>query len=349
MPPVARHPHRHRHRHRHPKGCPSLSEEPAEYGRLRRSEHTSDRLPRAAGNGERMRRRLLLAPLLLFVVGCGVAQPSEAEARDAAREVARKAGQRLYGQQPRTAEEVGRSASGLDGVEVLRVTGTSTHDGDGIGVVIRTSGSAYRGALAPEEITVRQCFTVRVSPKSEWDEDPRDVDCPNGPALAFAPPRNSPGCRTRSSARNSPEYRRAAGRTRPTCAVRSPPWTRRAVVQVQQGRRGEARSAGRRAGVAGRRPRSSPAAGGRPSRRNNPRSPPGRPTGRHRSAARSKHRRVPFGPEHTQPPRIPAALVGSGRQQRGHPRPQIVRNKISTHPDTLPTKIVKCKARGISS
>lgn len=162
-------------------------------------------------------------------------------------------------------------------------------------------------------------------------------------------PRNSPGCRTRSSARNSPEYRRAAGRTRPTCAVRSPPWTRRAVVQVQQGRRGEARSAGRRAGVAGRRPRSSPAAGGRPSRRNNPRSPPGRPTGRHRSAARSGRRRVPFGPEHTQPPRIPAALVGSGRQQRGHPLPQIVRKKISTHPDTLPTKIVKCKARGISS
>lgn len=349
MSPAAPHPHRHRHRHRHPKGCPSLSEEPAEYGRLRRSEHTSDRLPRAAGNGERMRRRLLLAPLLLFAVGCGVAQPSETEARDAAREVARKAGQRLYGQQPRTAEEVGRSASGLDGVEVLRVTGTSTHDGDGIGVVIRTSGSAYRGTLAPEEITVRQCFTVRVSPKSEWDEDPRDVDCTNGPALAFAPPPEQPRLpyeELRAKLPRVPEGGRAdEADVRRTLAALDPQSSRPGPARPAW-RSSVSRAACRRGR---RRPRSSPAAGGRPSRRNNPRSPPGRPTGRHRSAARSGRRRVPFGPEHTQPPRIPAALVGSGRQQRGHPLPQIVRKKISTHPDTLPTKIVKCKARGISS
>ncbi|MDH6437232.1 hypothetical protein M2158_005773 [Streptomyces sp. SAI-144] len=97
-----------------------------------------------------MRRLLLLAPLLLLTVGCGVAQSSEDEATDAAREVARKAGERLYGQRPRTAEEVGRSASGIEGVEVLRVTGTSTHDGDGIDVVVRTSGSAYSGWLDAE-------------------------------------------------------------------------------------------------------------------------------------------------------------------------------------------------------
>ncbi|MFF8196529.1 hypothetical protein ACF05L_37990 [Streptomyces bobili] len=77
-----------------------------------------------------MRHMLLLTPLLLFTVGCGVVQSSEDEAADAAREVARKAGERLYSQRPRTAEEVGRSAAGLDGVDVLRVTGTSTHDGD---------------------------------------------------------------------------------------------------------------------------------------------------------------------------------------------------------------------------
>ncbi|MGO4754612.1 translation initiation factor IF-2, partial [Streptomyces sp. 2MCAF27] len=124
-----------------------------------------------------MRRLLLLAPLLLFAVGCGVVPSSEDEATDAAREVARKAGERLYGQRPRTAEEVGRSASVIDGVEVLRVTGTSTHDGDGVDVVVRTSGSAYNG-WDSEEVDVRRCFAVRVSPKSEWDEDPRDVDCP---------------------------------------------------------------------------------------------------------------------------------------------------------------------------
>ncbi|MEU3304231.1 translation initiation factor IF-2 [Streptomyces sp. NPDC006678] len=139
-----------------------------------------------------MRRLLLLAPLLLFTAGCGMVPSSEDEATDAAREVARKAGERLYGQRPRTAEEVGRSASGIDGVEVLRVTGTSTHDGDGIDVVVRTSGSAYNGWLDPEEVAVRRCFAVRVSPKSEWREAPRDVDCPDGPLLTFAPPPEPP-------------------------------------------------------------------------------------------------------------------------------------------------------------
>lgn len=49
-----------------------------------------------------MRRLLLLAPLLLFTAGCGVVQSSQDEATDAAREVARKVGERLYGQRPRT-------------------------------------------------------------------------------------------------------------------------------------------------------------------------------------------------------------------------------------------------------
>ncbi|MFJ1656270.1 translation initiation factor IF-2 [Streptomyces sp. NPDC088337] len=139
-----------------------------------------------------MRRLLLLAPLLLFTAGCGVVQSSEDEATDAAREVARTAGERLYGQRPRTAEEVGRSASGIDGVEVLRVTGTSTHDGDGIDVVVRTSGTAFNKWVDIDEIAVRRCFAVRVSPKSEWGEDPHDVDCPDGPPLAFAPPPEPP-------------------------------------------------------------------------------------------------------------------------------------------------------------
>ncbi|MEU2657236.1 translation initiation factor IF-2 [Streptomyces sp. NPDC007325] len=135
-----------------------------------------------------MRRPLLLAPLLLFAVGCGVLQNSEGEATDAAREVARKAGERLDSQRPRTGEEVGRSASGIDGVEVLEVTGTSTHDGDGVDVVVRTSGSAYSGWIDAEEVVVRRCFEIRVSPRTEWGEDPRDVDCPTNPPLTFTPP-----------------------------------------------------------------------------------------------------------------------------------------------------------------
>ncbi|MFG2820023.1 translation initiation factor IF-2 [Kitasatospora sp. NPDC048365] len=133
------------------------------------------------------RRLLLLAPLLVFTVGCGVVPSAENNATDAAREAARKVAQRLYGQQPRTAEEVGRTAAGMNGVEVLRLTGTSTHDGDGIRVVVRTSGSGTGGAFAPEEATVQRCFTFRVSPTSEWGEEPGDVDCPDGPPLSFAP------------------------------------------------------------------------------------------------------------------------------------------------------------------
>ncbi|MGW7356049.1 translation initiation factor IF-2 [Streptomyces sp. NPDC054802] len=91
-----------------------------------------------------------------------------------------------------TAEDVGRSASGIDGVEVLRVTGTSTHDGGGIDVVVRTSGSAYDRWRDLEEVAVRRCFAVRVSPTSKWREDPRDVDCPDGPPLALAPPPEPP-------------------------------------------------------------------------------------------------------------------------------------------------------------
>lgn len=139
-----------------------------------------------------MRRLLLLTPLLLLTVGCGVVQSSEDEATDVAREVATKAGKLLRSQRPRTAEEVGRSATGIDGVEVLRVTGTSTHDGDGVDVIVRTSGSAYSEWFDVQEVVVRRCFAVRVSPTSRWGETPRDVDCPDGPPLSFDPPPEPP-------------------------------------------------------------------------------------------------------------------------------------------------------------
>jgi hypothetical protein len=128
-----------------------------------------------------MRRLLLRVPLLLFTAGCGVVQSSEDEATDAARVVARKAGERLYGQRPRTAEEIGRSASGIDGVEVLRVTGTSTHDGDGVDVVVPTSGSAYNGWFDLEEAAVRRCFAVRVPPRIQ--RMPGEGGCTVGNAL----------------------------------------------------------------------------------------------------------------------------------------------------------------------
>ena len=135
-------------------------------------------------------RRLLLSAVLLssITVGCGVLENSEDRATDAARDAAGKVGERLYGQRPRTAEEVGREAAEVEGVEVLRLTGTSTPSPSCVDVVVRTSGSAYDDRFDAQEVVVRRCFAVRVSPRSEWREEPRDVDCPDGPPLRFAAP-----------------------------------------------------------------------------------------------------------------------------------------------------------------
>ncbi|MFF5639286.1 translation initiation factor IF-2 [Streptomyces sp. NPDC012825] len=137
-------------------------------------------------------RRLLRFSTLLFLVVYGVVRFSEDEGTTAAREVAGKAARLLESQRPRTAEEVGYSASGFDGVEVLRVTGTATHDGDGVELLVRTTGFGYEGVLAPERYEVRRCFEIRVSPKAEWDQEPRRVGCPDGPVLSFPPPPEPP-------------------------------------------------------------------------------------------------------------------------------------------------------------
>ncbi|MGW8744432.1 translation initiation factor IF-2 [Streptomyces sp. NPDC055794] len=142
--------------------------------------------------GRVLRPLLLLAPLTLLVAGCGVAEPSEEKATDEAREVARTVGERLYGQRPRTADEAGREAAGMEGVEVMRVDGTSSQDGDGLELVVRTSGTAFNSTFDIEEVTVRRCFAVRVSPRSEWREKPRDVDCPDSLPLVLGPAPEAP-------------------------------------------------------------------------------------------------------------------------------------------------------------
>jgi hypothetical protein len=45
----------------------------------------------------------------------------------------------------------------------------------------------------------------------------------------------------------------------------------------------------------------------------------------------------------SQSPGVAVASFGSGRQQRSHPLPQAIRNKIDMHSDSLPTKIVEHK------
>jgi hypothetical protein len=136
-----------------------------------------------------MRRLLLLAPLLLFTASCGIAPSSEGRATDDARETARKAAQQLYSQLPRTADEVGHAATGVNGVEVLQLTGTSTHDGRGIDLVVRTSGSGTGAGPDSPEVTVQRCFAIRASPRTDWNEPPRDVGCPDGAPLGFPVPK----------------------------------------------------------------------------------------------------------------------------------------------------------------
>ncbi|MGA5603119.1 translation initiation factor IF-2 [Actinospica acidiphila] len=139
-----------------------------------------------------MRRLLLLTPVLLALTACGLVESGDEKAAGVARAEATDVGKRLDSQRPRTADEVGYAASAMDGVEVLRVTGAETHEGEGVELIVRTTGSALESGLDPQTITVRRCFSLRVSPSVEWGEEAREADCPDGPPLRFAPPPEPP-------------------------------------------------------------------------------------------------------------------------------------------------------------
>jgi hypothetical protein len=133
-------------------------------------------------------RKFVLIPLALLMSG-GCALPSpENNAIGDARDMARQVGERLDSGSVRSAQDVGHLADDMDGVEVMRVTGTTTARRDGVGLVVRVSGIAAGGWGDPETVTVTHCFELRVSPKTRWGGDePRDVDCPHGAPLTFKP------------------------------------------------------------------------------------------------------------------------------------------------------------------
>jgi hypothetical protein len=130
-------------------------------------------------------RRLLLIPLILSLAGCFVTLSPEEAATDNARELARGVAKRLYNTRVRPAQDVAHLAADVEGVEVMRVTGTTTSQG--VGVVVRVSGTASTGGLEPEKITVVRCFELRFSTRTEWGDEPRDVACPAGRPLTFEP------------------------------------------------------------------------------------------------------------------------------------------------------------------
>jgi len=126
-------------------------------------------------------RLFVLIPLALLASGgCALPSPKNdaiADARDRAQQV----GDRLDSGGVRSAQDVGHLADDMDAVEVMRVTGTTTAQRDGVGLVIRVSGSAAGGWGEPEEVTVTRCFELRISSKTRsYGDEPRDVDCPHG-------------------------------------------------------------------------------------------------------------------------------------------------------------------------
>jgi hypothetical protein len=100
-------------------------------------------------------------------------------------------------------------------------------------VIVRISGSAYDGWFAPAEITVRRRFTVRVSPRTEWGEVPRDVGCPGGPPPAFGPPPERPRLPDVEELRAALPHVPGGGRAdEARYAERSPPWTDCVLARV---------------------------------------------------------------------------------------------------------------------
>ncbi|WP_141578101.1 translation initiation factor IF-2 [Actinomadura sp. WMMA1423] len=134
-------------------------------------------------------RRFVIPVVVLLAAGCGVGGRSpEDQATEQARKLADRAGNRIYDSRTRPAQDVAHRAADLDGVEVMRVTGASTA-GDGIRLVLRTSGTAPDGGwFATSTVTVRRCFELRFSTTTEWEHyGTREVTCPAGGPLAFKP------------------------------------------------------------------------------------------------------------------------------------------------------------------
>ncbi|MDL4817626.1 hypothetical protein [Actinomadura opuntiae] len=141
-----------------------------------------------------MRRMpIILAAAALALAGCGETPfpasgtTAEDRAAEEARKAADKAGDRLYTSRVRPAQDVAHRAADLDGVEVMRVTGSSTA-GPGMRLVLRTSGTGSEPWSADPPVTVTRCFALSFSTTTEWHHyGTREVACPLGAPLTFKP------------------------------------------------------------------------------------------------------------------------------------------------------------------
>ncbi|WUH97397.1 hypothetical protein OHR68_28220 [Spirillospora sp. NBC_00431] len=132
-------------------------------------------------------RRIAIVLVGLLITGCVPGASAEERAVDDARAKARRAGNVLYGSRVWSAREMGHRAADLAEVDVMRVSGTTTGTPAGVRVTVRTSGSAPEDWPDTGTVNVRRCFDLRFSPRTEWDDVPREVPCPRGEPLRFEP------------------------------------------------------------------------------------------------------------------------------------------------------------------
>lgn len=148
-----------------------------------------------------MRRLAILLLPALLAAGCGEvpysaksnatedpATATEDPATANARKAADGAGDKIYTARVWPARDLARRATDIDGVEVMRMRGTSTA-GTGVVLVVRVSGTGPEPGPFPDAtVTVQRCFQMRFSTTTEWhDYETRLVDCPPGEPMDFGP------------------------------------------------------------------------------------------------------------------------------------------------------------------
>ncbi|MFC4911731.1 hypothetical protein [Actinomadura gamaensis] len=133
-----------------------------------------------------MRRIMPVVAVLGFVAGCGAMPSAEDRATLSAREQARRMGNVLRGSGLDDPQDLAHRASELDGAQVMKVSGTSVRERDGVRVVVRVKGTSTE-SFGGNEVTVERCFELRVHGDTPFDAVPPRVDCPATAPLTFGP------------------------------------------------------------------------------------------------------------------------------------------------------------------
>jgi hypothetical protein len=138
-------------------------------------------------------RRTVIATLVITALAAGACgtDSAEADAVDNARDNAKEISNAIYGTRLVKAGDIAHHVADLKGVEILNVSGATSSDSGGVRVVVRISGSSFRGEglfQTSGPVTVARCFELTFDGRRiEWDTIPPQVRCPAGAPLTFGP------------------------------------------------------------------------------------------------------------------------------------------------------------------